>query len=554
MYNVKESEKQLLINKYIGFILFLITNLIYRHQSQISIKAPLDIVKIYNYKNINIINSLYGFIPYGQMSSVKIMNNNSTYSENEFFYGCSDDYDFIDKKSVDEKLPSGLIVDRGECTFVNKTRNAQNAGADLLIIIDDIDEKKNDSIVLVDDGTASDIVIPTVMISKKDGQKIKDYLKDSSSSVNKNNNLNELNNKLKHIIIDINFEITKLQKVDFELFVSSEEIEVYNLIKELKHYMPYMSDHVNFNVHYVSYKSDLSNTNNTPIDNCFGSGSYCNWGIIKVDEYYDNDAKELVDDVFYIDGRKILSENIRQKCIYDISYNYKKSNNNMFDSKDSLESQKYPGEIYFNYMDKYYSECLKGPFETIFYSNNDKSDIDYSNLIYSRTCSAYVLLNITSNYEDYEKCYKNSFTSLNDKEVHYEEINEPILKNKLLENGSYIQTKYNIQLIPSVSINKKELYGSLQAYNVIEAICAGLDIVPEFCYTNSFYKKVETTSNDLSTLSIVTIIILVIIINIIIVFFCKRFVVKKLHEKIDSAEMNGKINNVVTSYLALRDK
>ncbi len=56
-----------------------------------------------------------------------------------------------------------------------------------------------DKIVLKDDGTGSDIVIPTLLISKGEGDIIKQYLKD-----NRNNKKAMLD-----IIVSIEFKIVK---------------------------------------------------------------------------------------------------------------------------------------------------------------------------------------------------------------------------------------------------------------------------------------------------------------------------------------------------------
>ncbi len=67
------------------------------------------------------------------------------------------------------------MVDRGNCTFVTKARNVQNVGGLFALIIDNEDEEI-DSIILADDGSASDIYIPTVLISKRDGELIKKFM------------------------------------------------------------------------------------------------------------------------------------------------------------------------------------------------------------------------------------------------------------------------------------------------------------------------------------------------------------------------------------------
>jgi hypothetical protein len=70
-------------------------------------------------------------------------------------------------------------VDRGHCTFVTKVRNIERAGGSLAVIIDDQNTDIN-NVIMSDDGTGTGILIPAMLISKKDGDKLKEYLKTAS--------------------------------------------------------------------------------------------------------------------------------------------------------------------------------------------------------------------------------------------------------------------------------------------------------------------------------------------------------------------------------------
>ena len=90
------------------------------------------------------------------------------------------------------------MVDRGSCTFVNKVRNVQKLGGALALIVDNSDEDIN-KVIMNDDGTGSDIYIPAIMISKQDGQKIKDFFL-------KNKDDNQL---LSSIVVAVVFQIVR---------------------------------------------------------------------------------------------------------------------------------------------------------------------------------------------------------------------------------------------------------------------------------------------------------------------------------------------------------
>jgi len=74
--------------------------------------------------------------------------------------------------------PKIVLLDRGQCSFVTKVRHAQDAGAIAVIIMDNINEDIS-KIVLSDDGNGAGIKIPSVMISKKDGDTIKQFIKEN---------------------------------------------------------------------------------------------------------------------------------------------------------------------------------------------------------------------------------------------------------------------------------------------------------------------------------------------------------------------------------------
>lgn len=72
-----------------------------------------------------------------------------------------------------------MLADRGECSFVQKVRNMEDAGAAVGIVVDNSDENI-ENIVMSDDGTGAGIRIPSMLISKRDGMKLIDFLNTAS--------------------------------------------------------------------------------------------------------------------------------------------------------------------------------------------------------------------------------------------------------------------------------------------------------------------------------------------------------------------------------------
>jgi len=144
----------------------------------------------------------YGKIPYGFLFSGKLFYD---LDDREDDYACKD----MNKihENYEEKLGSFpiIMVDRGNCTFVTKTRNVQKLGGSLALIINNNQDESLEDIIMVDDGTASDIFIPTVLISKQDGEKIKKYL---GGEANKYDSQKEFNKNV-DVIMNVEFDMVK---------------------------------------------------------------------------------------------------------------------------------------------------------------------------------------------------------------------------------------------------------------------------------------------------------------------------------------------------------
>ena len=61
-----------------------------------------------------------------------------------------------------------FLAERGECSFVQKVRNMENAGVAVAIVFDDRPERV-DEVLMSDDGTGGGIRIPSMLINKKEG-------------------------------------------------------------------------------------------------------------------------------------------------------------------------------------------------------------------------------------------------------------------------------------------------------------------------------------------------------------------------------------------------
>ena len=337
-------------------------------------------------------------------------------------------------------------------------------------------------------GTGNDIVIPSAMISYEDGNTIIKYM---------NENKNEL------IIVDANFGVVEdenkndVKNVTFEFFFSSSEVRAYEFLRNVSEYLNDFGEQIIFIPHYVTHRSpfyDKSNTN--PIENCVSFGKYC---------YF---PKETTVEK---NGRNIVIEDVRQKCMYNLSVNKNKISN------------------YFKYMNSFYENCLN-------VENNKRINEE---------CSQIALVNAGFTQDYLNNCVKESFFS---NKYNLAEMIEN--DNSLLANDYSIQNDYILTTFPAVSINKKRIKGAIKESVVISKICEEVEKKPNFCWNNEIVSK-----KGMSFSSIFFIICFFILINVIIFILCRNYIQKRVYERVNNSEIDidGRINNVIANYFSLKD-
>ena len=130
--------------------------------------------------------------------------------------------ELANSNASEETFPTKiLLVDRGTCTFVTKVRNAERSGASLVVVIDNVNENIT-NVIMGDDGTGTGIRIPSMLIGKEDGAKLRDFAKKKIGAT-----------------LSAEFAVKALMdKVHVELWFSSNNQEALTFIKEFAEYAP----------------------------------------------------------------------------------------------------------------------------------------------------------------------------------------------------------------------------------------------------------------------------------------------------------------------------
>ena len=162
-------------------------------KSDLNIIGPSDLVSRYSNQPIEIvfgkISTISDFYVHGEV----ILDNTTNYHVACLELGSLSKNTNLNEYSENFKI---VLAYNGQCSVVQKARNAQNAGASMLLLINNREEDiKN--VLLEDDGSGNDIRIPIGLISLANGRIMENYIK---------------NNPKSRVMVEINFRQKKEKK------------------------------------------------------------------------------------------------------------------------------------------------------------------------------------------------------------------------------------------------------------------------------------------------------------------------------------------------------
>ncbi len=255
-----------------------------------------------------------------------------------------------------------------------------------------------------------------------------------------------------------------------------------------------MEGYTNFTIHFsIISKMEYDQDTKQDLADCYGSGKYCVY-------------PESLD---ISDGRIILNEILNQKCIF-----------NYANEKEKIK-------LYFEYMIHFNEECIM--------KRN-----------FNAACSLEAMDLAGISPKDINECVYNSFdASQKERETLGYKAKVP---NKLLDEEIDARQEHFIMKLPTMLINNRLYLGNLRADYIFEALCSGFLTKPDICRGEIGYHEDKT-----STITIVIVILIIIVVNVVIFFICAKYINKKIKQRIDSSNLESKIDTVVNSYLKLRE-
>lgn len=317
-----------------------------------------------------------------------------------------------------EKWPSPfiLMVDRGGCTFVQKVRNAQHAGAAGVIIADNtclcsfgetchsdpgVDCETREPI-MADDGSGADITIPSFLMFKQDADPIKAQV---------------MANHM--VMVEMAWALPNPDdRVEYEFWSTPTDMVSKDFQKQFKDAAKALGDKAYFTPHMYIYDGLKSGCQGSDGENqcynlCTNNGRYC-----ATDP--DNDLDQG------ISGADVVAESIRRACIWQV-----------YGKEDGV------GVEWWDYVNEFVFRC------------------DNESYFNSKQCADDCMVHAEIDQAKIETCVQDS-GGLNDD-----------VANVIFDAELAAKDKAGVVILPATFVNGAAIRGALEFQVMFKAICSG---------------------------------------------------------------------------------
>lgn len=248
-------------------------------EARLKVLSPASLADQFRNSTIRANYANFGFVPYGQTIMGKM------HYEKEDSYTCEEFPDDFKLARTDD-ISSFMVARRGECSFVQKVRNMENAGVAVAIIVDNRAEMI-DEVLMSDDGTGGGIRIPSMLIGSNDGDKLMNWFVKATPE------------ERDSLILMCEFIMPEHENVSLDFWFTSSSDRAIDFLEDFTKIEKSLGKKLEFRPRYVFWECKQCDAKYLESD-CFGGGRYC-----AVESSNTN-----------IKGRDILLEDVRQMCLW----------------------------------------------------------------------------------------------------------------------------------------------------------------------------------------------------------------------------------------------
>ncbi|XP_058197286.1 vacuolar-sorting receptor 6-like isoform X1 [Rhododendron vialii] len=323
------------------------------------------------------------------------------------------------------RMPTILLLDRGDCYFALKAWNGQQAGAAAVLVADSVDEPLITMDSPQDSSDASEYIekieIPSVLIERSFGESLKAALKKDNEVVLKL----DWSESMPH----------PDERVEYELWTNSNDEcgprcdEQMDFVKNFKGHAQILEKggYTQFTPHYITwYCPKPFILSNQCTSQCINHGRYC--------------APDPEQDFGQgYEGKDVVFENLRQLCVHRVANESNRS------------------WVWWDYVTDFHIRC----------SMKEKR--------YSVECAENVMKSLYLPIEKIRKC-------MGDRDADVE--NEVLKMEQDLQVGR--GSRGDVTILPTLVVNNVQYRGKLERTAVLKAVCAGFKetTAPRICLTS----------------------------------------------------------------------
>eukprot|EP00922_Rhytidocystis_sp_ex-Travisia-forbesii_P034198 GHVS01050812.1.p1 GENE.GHVS01050812.1~~GHVS01050812.1.p1 ORF type:complete len:659 (+),score=163.48 GHVS01050812.1:262-2238(+) len=190
-----------------------------------------------------------------------------------------------------------FVIRRGDCTFVEKARNAQHLKADAVVVVDSPDSSWNRDdirhVIMADNGKGYDIEIPSLLITNADGETIIVAIKNKPKDGD--------------VYAELEWSVPRRGVVDVDFWTdNTREDEGRRFLKEFAHSAKVLGPHLHFAIHFFLFQMPPKIAGELCLSD---EGTFC--AEAPAATTLSSSGKGL------ITGRDVVEEDMRQLCLFD---------------------------------------------------------------------------------------------------------------------------------------------------------------------------------------------------------------------------------------------
>ncbi len=365
-------------------------------------------------------------------------------------------YDYIDLvRNAQQKGASAVIMSDGQCPCDTSKLPSSFVAKNC----DPVSCRLSDSPIpyMLPGAGSDDITIPAFMITKLDGQKLRDCFNTAfASGIDGISETGLTCNKNEKISLSADWSIKKAERVEWEVWRSSnpknmingEDIFVSNVFANISTLL------LRYNA-VGSVKMDIINGTSLGCSTKFSDGTYkCKSQCLNAGKYCQSDPDPNADFDKSPNGIDVVLENARQTCLWN---SVREKIYADFPNWENYYAK------YWRYISMFSSLCTYKRTST----SSDDTKFDY----FSASCSEEAHKRTGFAYALTMACVAKGG------EVGLNSTNENTILREALQEK---KTKAIVNL-PSIFVNGDAVRGALSLQNFLSSVCAGMMNPPEFC-------------------------------------------------------------------------